>query len=211
MSNGGTLLTVNNLTYLQNGPYSFKLRENEILGLTGDSGIGKTQLLRALVEVIVYGGKIWLENSLSSSFSAPEWRKKVALVPADSVWWRDTVGEHFPVDGHRYRNNGWLERLGFDEEVLDWRVSRLSTGERQRLALVRALMNKPLILLLDEPCSSLDESSTKKMEDVLTEYSNRNKTALIWVSHDLEQLKRVATRSYRVTRNGLKALSCLNS
>lgn len=202
--NSEPLFSVKDLTYLDNGPYSFELRENEVLGLTGVSGIGKTQMLRALVEVIVHGGEIELGGSSASTYSAPDWRKNVSFVPADSAWWRDTVGEHFPDYLRSPLQQKRFECLGFDGDVLRWRVTRLSTGERQRLALVRGLINEPSILLLDEPCSALDASATSNVEELLIEYRDRKNTALIWVSHDLDQLHRVATRCYRVLQTSLE-------
>jgi ABC-type iron transport system FetAB ATPase subunit len=200
------LFSVKNLTYLANGPYSFELRENEVLGLTGASGIGKTQMLRALVEVIVHGGEVRLDGTPATAFSAPDWRKHVAFVPADSSWWHDTVGQHFPDYLQSQLHIKWLDYLGFQEDVFSWRVSRLSTGERQRLAIVRALINEPSVFLLDEPCSSLDERATSHVEKLLLDYKDRKNTALVWVSHDIDQLRRVASRCYRVQQTRLEKL-----
>ncbi len=193
-----------NVSYLNNGPYSIFLHENEIAGLTGSSGIGKTQLLRAMVEAIVSTGEFFLEGVSSLNYSSPQWRKKVSLVPAEAVWWHDIVGEHFPIST---ANNQELvqsiQQLGFEREVLSWKVSRLSTGERQRLALIRALAQQPNVLLLDEPCSALDDTSTRKVEDLLATYVAMPKRAIIWVSHDLEQLKRVSDSCYVLERSRL--------
>ncbi len=200
------LFSVKNMTYLNNGPYSFEVRENEVLGLTGTSGIGKTQMLRALVDVIIHGGEVSMGGVSSLSYSAPEWRKEVALVPADSAWWRDTVGQHFGDNGPSDFCNTVFDHLGFAKDILGWRVSRLSTGERQRLALVRALRNEPSVLLLDEPCSALDVHFTEIVEKILSEYVMRQKTAIIWVSHDLDQLQRVASQCCRMYQNSLERL-----
>lgn len=200
------LFSVKDLCYLNNGPYSFEIGEHDILGMTGESGIGKTQMLRALVEVILHDGEICLEDAPSTSFSAPQWRRKVALVPADSAWWYDTVALHFKGFDQILSQNMWLSRLGFPGDVMEWRVSRLSTGERQRLALIRALIHEPSVVLLDEPCSALDERSTKMVEEILVEYKKRKKTGIIWVSHDLDQLRRITSCCYQVTRSGLESL-----
>jgi ABC-type iron transport system FetAB ATPase subunit len=202
-------LTVNDLTYLDNGPYSFEVGEHGVVGLTGASGIGKTQMLRAIVDTIPHQGVVMLDGVVSTDVTAPEWRKKIALIPADSVWWRDTVGQHFSGDAVAVTGGQYLEHLGFGQDVLSWQVSRLSTGERQRLALVRALVRQPSVLLLDEPCSALDASSTTRVEELLVAYKKRQKTALVWVSHDLDQLHRVATRCCRVHKNSLEELVCL--
>jgi len=87
-----------------------------------------------------------------------------------------------------------LEQLGFEQDVLEWRIERLSTGEKQRLALVRLLLNEPKVLLLDEPTAALDVSNVWKVEEVIAEYRNATGAAVVWVSHNPEQIARVADR-----------------
>jgi ABC-type iron transport system FetAB ATPase subunit len=197
------LLTVKELTYLSNGPYSFALYNNEVIGFTGSSGIGKTQMLRALVEAIPYGGTVLLGGVAAECFSPPEWRRKIGLVPAESTWWYDDIGLHFRGNGDVSLQD-LLQKLGFEADILSWKISRLSTGERQRLALARALVLQPSVLLLDEPCSALDPHSVSLVENLLLQYKSRPKTALLWVSHDFEQVKRVASRCFHVHRNTLE-------
>lgn len=200
------ILAVNNLCYLGNGPYSLTVEENEIVGMTGVSGIGKTQMFRAMVQSLIYTGDLLFAGEPPERYAPEEWRRRIMLVPAESMWWRQHVGEHFP---DRY-DNDWLEELlaglGFGREVPDWEVERLSTGERQRLALIRALLHKPAVVLLDEPCSGLDEVSTSMVEHVLLAYRQPPGRALLWVSHDDRQLRRVAGRCYRVHRQALELL-----
>ncbi len=88
----------------------------------------------------------------------------------------------------------WLEQLGFTEQVLEWEVRHCSTGERQRLALLRLLANRPRALLLDEPTASLDPDNVRRMETLLEKYRVQHDAAVLWVSHDPEQTRRVATR-----------------
>ena len=92
------LFQVNDLRFLDNGPYSFSVREHEVLGLSGKSGIGKTQLLRALVETINYHGSILFKGSSPQKYSPSQWRRLIALVPAEAQWWRESVAEHFAED-----------------------------------------------------------------------------------------------------------------
>ncbi|HEA25491.1 MAG TPA: ATP-binding cassette domain-containing protein, partial [Ectothiorhodospiraceae bacterium] len=81
-------------------------------------------------------------------------------------------------------------------------VSECSTGERQRLALFRLLQNQPQVLLLDEPTSGLDQGSARQVEALILDYIKDNQAAAIWVSHDPEQCRRVATRHFQI-ENGL--------
>jgi ABC-type iron transport system FetAB ATPase subunit len=199
----GMHLRVKNITFLDKGPYTFSVEKGECVGLTGRSGIGKTQLFRAITDLIPAGGEILLDDLPNSSFSPTKWRSKVTMVPADSCWWYDRVGEHFPVTNQTACLIENCTLLGLDSAVLDWQVSRLSTGERQRLALLRALHNRPTVLLLDEPSSGLDAHHTGLMEAFIEHYRLTNEPAIIWISHDPEQLQRVASREFRMEQNGL--------
>ena len=178
---------VENLVYHGIGPFSFALRESECLGLIGPSGAGKTLMLRALADLDPHQGEIWLDNTECMQVSPPEWRRKVSLIPAESQWWHDTVGEHF-----HHLDNTLLVRLGFEPDIGHWQVSRLSSGEKQRLALLRALQNQPEVLLLDEPTANLDQENTERVEAILREYQQQHKAPFIWVSHNSDQLHRLA-------------------
>lgn len=155
------------------------------IGITGPSGAGKSLLLRAIADLDPHEGRMWLDGIESALLPAPQWRRKVALLPSESAWWYDTVGEHF----HSESVSG-LEQLGFDNEVLTWQVRHLSSGERQRLALLRVLANQPRVLLLDEPTVNLDETNTQRVETLLDNYCKAHQPAVVWVSHDLDQLQR---------------------
>lgn len=195
-------LSVRNVTFLDKGPYSFSVERGQCIGLTGKSGIGKTQLFRAITDLIPSGGEILLEGTPCSAMSPTEWRTKVTMVPADSSWWYDKVGDHFPLANLTSLQENCI-LLGLSPEILSWQVSRLSTGERQRLALLRTLQNQPTVLLLDEPSSGLDRYHTGLMEDFVDNYRKISEPAIVWVSHDPEQLGRVADRELRMEQNGL--------
>ena len=113
--------------------------------------------------------------------------------PADSQWWFDEVGGHFPDDAASRLPSA----LGFPPEVMGWSVNRLSSGERQRLALWRALVLEPEALLLDEPTANLDNDSTEAIESWLLEEIRRRRIAVLWVAHDPGQIHRVADTHYR--------------
>jgi ABC-type iron transport system FetAB ATPase subunit len=190
-------LKIENLCFQTLGPISLTVARSECVGMTGPSGAGKSLFLKAVADMIPCTGKISLDGTESAQMSGPQWRKKAGLLPAESSWWFDTVRPHFKtVDENR------LESVGFYKDVLEWEVSRLSSGERQRLALIRLLANKPDVLLLDEPTANLDAENIIRVEKLLQTYRLENKTAVIWVSHDTEQLKRVSTRSFLIIDNG---------
>lgn len=160
------------------------------LGISGPSGSGKSLMLRALADLDPHQGEIRLDGAAQIDTAPTDWRRQVAWVAAESAWWADTVKEHFDhVDPAAWK------ALGFGPETADWEVRRLSTGEKQRLGLLRALQNQPQVLLLDEPTSALDASNTERVENLISEYRASTGAAVIWVSHDPAQLDRVsATR-----------------
>jgi putative ABC transport system ATP-binding protein len=90
----------------------------------------------------------------------------------------------------------WLAQLGLPDSAMSWEIARCSTGERQRLALLRTLMQAPAALLLDEPTGNLDHESTQRVEGLLTGYQRQRQAALLWVSHDAGQIERVAQRRF---------------
>ena len=191
------------VSFLGNGPYTLDVSSGECVGLTGRSGIGKTQLLRAVADVIPHGGDCSLDGKSCSSLFPPDWRKMVAMLPAESFWWYDTVGSHFDPEKDFSECEELLRKLGFSRDVMGWQISRLSTGERQRLALVRTLVTKPKVLLLDEPTSALDKKMVAVVEEILADICSLHKIVCLWVSHDLEQLFRVSGRVFRVEPFGL--------
>ncbi len=200
-------LTLHKITFLDNGPYSLDLRRGECCGLNGASGAGKSQFLRAIADVAVHGGECFLEGVSSRMFTPQQWRMSVALVPAESFWWYDTVGPHFTaVSSAEPFVSNLFSRLGFESDVMNWQISRLSTGERQRLSLIRTLLTKPKVLLLDEPTSGLDQNMIAAVEAIVTEICTGSECSCLWVSHDIGQLGRVAERSYTLQRTGLEEL-----
>jgi ABC-type iron transport system FetAB ATPase subunit len=186
MQNPPTLFSVENLRTMHVGPLDFDLRASESLVLSGPSGSGKSLLLRAMADLDRHQGTVCLKGKEQSEYRATDWRSEVAYLPADSAWWADTVGEHF-----RNTDSVNWHSLGFTDEVQSWTVSRLSSGERQRLALLRMLENSPRVLLLDEPTANLDRENTLLVENMITRYVQDHEAAAVWVSHDAEQQERL--------------------
>lgn len=197
-------LHVIDLRFVDNGPYSFSVSHGSCLGLCGVSGIGKSQLLRCLADLIPFSGSVLLDGVESSTISAPIWRSRVMMVSAEPCWWYDEVGMHFSPGARQTENELLLSEFGFSTDVMNWSVSRLSTGEKQRLALFRSLVLSPKVLLLDEPTSALDDITTNKVESILTDYKEGNDAILLWVSHDKEQLLRVSQNIILVEKNRLR-------
>lgn len=193
-------------------PVNLALAPGELVFVSGPSGSGKSLLLRAIADLDPHEGEARIDDMPRSAMPAPEWRRRVGLLPAESHWWEDGVGDHFRTldtatagDGERAPADidlkNLLERLGFGSDVLGWSVVRLSTGERQRLALARLLANGPEVLLLDEATANLDPPNRDRVESIVQDYRRERKAAVLWVSHDPEQRRRLAGRRLFI-RNG---------
>jgi putative ABC transport system ATP-binding protein len=171
------------------GPISFLLGAEHQLVLSSPSGTGKSLLLRAMADLDPHQGEVYMDGREQAEYAPTQWRREVAYLPAESAWWSDQVGDHFDVDD----SVGW-KALGFEASVRDWNVTRLSSGERQRLAILRLLTNRPRILLLDEPTANLDDVNTARVEQLIFTYLAEQSAAAVWVSHDDQQRRRLGAR-----------------
>jgi ABC-type iron transport system FetAB ATPase subunit len=185
------------------GPFELRLGSGECAAVTGPSGSGKSLFLRMIADLDPNEGEVELAGRPRAAFSGPEWRRRVVYVPAEAGWWAPTVAEHLPRDGQE-RARDLAGRLGLDAGLLEAEVARLSTGERQRLALIRALLLAPEVLLLDEPTSALDEESVRRFEAVVRDLLKQGR-AVVMVTHDRALAGRLATARYRMRERRLSA------
>jgi len=192
-SENGSLFSVKGLERTGIEVPDFALAAGEALAVAGPSGSGKSLFLRALADLDPSEGAVALAGADRNAMPAPRWRRQVTYVPAESGWWAERVRDHF---------DDWdaaapsAARLGIPAEAGDWPISRLSTGERQRLALLRALLQGARVLLLDEPTSGLDVEATWAVEARLREFL-ADGGALVIVTHDPAQARRLAKRVLR--------------
>ncbi|MDB5636305.1 MAG: transporter ATP-binding protein [Bradyrhizobium sp.] len=184
------------------GPFELNLGFGACAAITGPSGSGKSLFLRMIADLDPNEGRVWLQGIDRASLPAPEWRKRAAYVAAESGWWADTVIEHFAAS-RRSEVAALSARLGLHAELLDASITRLSTGEKQRVSLVRALLPSPPVLLLDEPTGPLDEESVARVEALLTERM-ANGTSVLLVTHDPNQAERLGHQRYRMVAGQLE-------
>ncbi|MFB9329298.1 ATP-binding cassette domain-containing protein [Paenibacillus aurantiacus] len=176
-----------------------ELAAGDRIALLGGSGQGKSTLLRilALLEA-ADGGKLMLDGKEARAYVEPrEWRRQVCYVAQQPVMLPGSVEDNL-------RAASSLHGTPFDETLarllmeavgltgIGWQraASELSGGEKQRTALVRALLLKPRLLLLDEVTASLDPGSKDAVEALLDTWSAQEGAACLWVTHDLEQAAR---------------------
>ena len=192
-----TLLRIDNLKYLDFPEVSLDLAASESISIAGPSGVGKSLLLRAIADLDPHSGHIFLDDIECSSITPAEWRGKVGLLPSESQWWEDIVADHFPGNVQEDLTfSTWTASLNLEKSIFSSQVNRLSSGERQRLALIRLLVNSPRVLLLDEPTASLDTINTEQVEKIIAEYLHDRNASAIWVSHNSAQAQRVASRHF---------------
>lgn len=169
------------------------LLQGENLAIIGESGSGKTSLALAIMELIQFDGikkvqdkdlrgvefyrqvQIVLQNPFASL--NPRWRIREILKEACRL---NHVQENF---------SEILKQVGMKEDVLWKYPHELSGGQNQRIAIARALITKPKILILDEPTSALDKSTQKKILELLLELQKKYAMSYIMITHDLEIVK----------------------
>jgi ABC-type iron transport system FetAB ATPase subunit len=183
------------------GPFDFSLRAGECVAIQGPSGAGKSVLLRMLADLDPHEGEVLLDGQASSSMPAPAWRSKVVYQAAEPAWWEATAGQHFAAAQRGFVQEA-MSALDLAPGLLEVDIERLSTGERQRLALVRSLAREPRVLLLDEPTAALDPASVARAEVLLAARLADGMTLLI-VTHSADQARRLAQRVFHLEQGKL--------
>lgn len=182
------MLRVDYLTVPGLPKLSFEVPAGECLAVEGPSGSGKTRVLRAIADLDPAGGYVLLDGVERCEVSGPEWRRRVRFASAEPAWWAPTMREHLP---RHIKVDRLLAALGLDQGSLDWPLAELSTGERQRLAFLRAIADEPRVLLLDEPTAALDATSAAVVEELI-KFQLLAERIVLLVSHDAGQIERLA-------------------
>lgn len=182
------MLRVDQLKIAVLPPLSFSLPDGECLAVEGPSGSGKTRLLRAIADLDPSAGYVFLDGAERQEMPASEWRRRVRYVAAEPGWWAATAREHFGTSGRIER---LVRGLGLADAHLDRPIADLSTGERQRLALVRALADEARVLLLDEPTAALDQQSAALVEELIR-FECLSGKSVVLVSHNGAEVDRLA-------------------
>ncbi|ATU72874.1 Putative ABC transporter ATP-binding protein ybbL [Gluconacetobacter sp. SXCC-1] len=200
---GTSGLAVQALRCAHGGPFTFVVPRGGCVAVTGPSGSGKTVLLRMIADLDPHEGVARIDGLACPAMPAPQWRRLVQYVPAEPAWWSDAVLDHM-ADTDTVRD--LVGRLGLRADCLHRPLSRLSTGERQRLALIRSLLLHPRALLLDEPCSALDAATTDRVEAVLHAVREQG-TAIVLVSHDMQQAGRMAAGRFQMAQGHMEEIA----
>lgn len=202
-----SLITVKKLS-LQRGNtpvlhhVSFEVQPGEILVLIGPSGSGKSSLLRCLNRLDEPpAGTIFLKDTDLLDLPVIDLRRRVGMVFQKTAILAGTVRDNIRRPAHLHHLNltdatinDLMQMVSLPETLLDKPASELSGGQEQRMAIARALVNQPDVLLLDEPTSALDPIATRTVEESLLRLREQTGLTLVWVSHLVDQARRVADR-----------------
>ncbi len=199
ISNGKTLRTVENI--------NFSFNKGRVYNLVGPSGAGKTSFLRLLnrLDEPTEGEILFYDQSLIS-YKPTELRKKIAMLFQIPYMFEGTVRRNIeyccPI-GESDDINNILNRVGLTADYTEKDTENLSVGEKQRIALARALVQKPEVLLLDEPTSSLDPSASKKIEELILALSRELCLTIIIVTHHPDQALRLGGETLLLVKGRL--------
>lgn len=201
-----SILSIKNLSKtLQQTPIlnniTFDIKKGEIVTIVGPSGGGKTTLLRCLNRLIeLDNGTITFDNKQITEYVPSELRKNMVLVPQESVMFPGTVKENIGLAlkiHNTYNKTHILQSLtdtGLPKKFLRKKAQQLSGGEKKRVSLARALALTPKMLLLDEPTAGIDPKNLNTVEQRIISFTKQRNLTVLWVTHDVEQAKRVSDR-----------------
>ena len=190
--------------------FSFDFEKGNTIGLVGPSGSGKTTILRMICGLIkpdtgkiIINDKTWFDSEDNKNI--PPKKRSVGMVfqqyllfPNMTV--RENLAYATPAKDKVAAIEEVLAVVGLRSE-LDRKPSLLSGGQQQRIALARALIRKPDILLLDEPLSALDHELRSKLQDDLKELLSQIDIPVILVSHDQREISKLTDQIFSTTLN----------
>ena len=185
--------------------------KSDHVAILGPSGSGKSTLLRALAGLepsaegrVSFGDEVWLDSD--SEVNMPAWERRVGWVPQDALLFPHlSLRENLAYAGACQSEVESIAESLFLSDLLDRRPRFLSGGERQRVALGRALLSAPRVLLLDEPFSALDRPLRSEIAATVRAFARENGTPIILVSHDEHDAELLADERWVLVAGSLSA------
>ena len=187
---------------------SFNIKENEILGLLGPNGSGKTTTIGMLLGLLKpSAGEIKI-NKMSFENNRIKILEKINFIsPYIELPKKLTVKQNLTVYGKLYNIKKLKDRIEYLTEklrlhdLLNRITGELSSGQKNRASLAKALINKPSVLFLDEPTASLDPEIGDFVRTFLEEYKQENKISILLASHNMNEVSRLC-KSVLMMKNG---------
>ena len=177
---------------------NFKINENEIVGLLGPNGCGKTTTIGMILGLLKpTSGKVLINGMDIEKNKISLLNKMNFISPYIELPKKLTVRQNLIVYGKLYNIKNPNERIGYLsnklrlDELLDKITGELSSGQKNRVSLAKALINDPSVLLLDEPTASLDPETGDFVRTFLENYKKERKISVLLASHNMDEVKRL--------------------
>jgi len=177
---------------------SFKINENEIIGLLGPNGCGKTTTIGMILGLLKpTSGKVLINESNLETNKIPILKKLNFISPYIELPKKLKVKQNLIVYGKLYNVENLDDRINYLskklrlENLLDKITGELSSGQKNRVSLAKALINDPSVLLLDEPTASLDPETGDFIRTFLENYKKEKKISVLLASHNMDEVKRL--------------------
>ena len=177
---------------------SFKINENEIIGLLGPNGCGKTTTIGMILGLLKpTNGKVLINGSNLETNKIPILKKLNFISPYIELPKKLKVKQNLIVYGKLYNVENLDDRINYLskklrlENLLDKITGELSSGQKNRVSLAKALINNPSVLLLDEPTASLDPETGDFIRTFLVNYKKEKKISVLLASHNMDEVKRL--------------------
>jgi zinc transport system ATP-binding protein len=198
------LVSVQSVSYNYNSEsvlenVSFDVEEGDFLGIIGPNGAGKTTLFHCMLGLLnSYSGKITILNQDIKKYK--KIYRKIGYIPQ-----KKSIDQKFPLTVKELvslslpRNTSKnivleiLKQVGL-YKLKNKTIGQLSGGQQQRVLIAKALVNNPIILMLDEPTNELDHKSQNDFYSLLKELNEKNKITIIWSSHDMDAVNKYANK-----------------
>jgi len=177
---------------------SFKINENEIIGLLGPNGCGKTTTIGMILGLLKpTNGKVLISGSNLETNKIQILKKLNFISPYIELPKKLKVKQNLIVYGKLYNIKNLDDRINYLskklrlENLLDKITGELSSGQKNRVSLAKALINDPSVLLLDEPTASLDPETGDFIRTFFENYKKEKKISVLLASHNMDEVKRL--------------------
>ena len=187
---------------------NFEVKENEIVGLLGPNGSGKTTTIGMILGLLKPSSGEVIINGLKIEKYRYDILQKINFIsPYIELPKKLTVKQNLIVYGKLYSVKNLKEKIDYLvnklrlEKLLNRITGELSSGQKNRISLAKAIINDPTVLLLDEPTASLDPEIGDFVRTFLENYKKENKVSILLASHNMDEVTRLCS-SIMMMKNG---------
>lgn len=206
-------LQIDSLSKIYNGveavkSISFTIKRNEIIGLLGPNGCGKTTTIGMILGLLKpSSGKVLIDNQDIEKNRVDILKKINFISPYIELPKKLTVKQNLFVYGKLYNVENLDNKIDYLteklrlNEILNCITGELSSGQKNRVSLAKAIINDPILLLLDEPTASLDPETGDFVREFLEDFQKERKNSILLASHNMSEVERLCT-SVMMMKNG---------